>query len=807
MDIKKELYVRSSGAESGARITKRAIFALTFSAIGYALGRVTIPFGAMPFGISAICASVGWYALPTAVGAVLSASGARASAYVIACAAALAVRMLVGVLVALSASSERSGEMHGVLRRIFAEPLTLRTLTAAAAAFGYSLYFVIAGGFLFYDVFSAAVNTACAAVGTLVLGYLFARNENPIFDLFNSEKERADGIRADEILSIGALLALFVGVVVGIGKAEIFGISIAVLVTMLVTFSAAAYRSVLVGTLISAACGLALDPLLTPGFVFGALVFTLLSPLSVFLGTLGAFAVCMWWGFYTVGLTSLTLLLPALLAASLVFTVLSGAFPAARTKGAQRVESDAKARTASLNLYPAELISIQNEASRSALKKLGEGFGALSDELYRISGAYADELRESRDLYGICEGAFDSACSSCKLRDECRSDCEFSEELGVIGGALSRDGQADRESVSERLRARCARLPDILDEINYNAALRSASRRDIERTEFFALDYKLLASLVGSFASKIASENEIDIGAGVRISERIALKCGQAAGAAVLGNRQKRVIVSVCAPDGTDIERLKSEVSDAVGSVCRVSSAPALVKQDAGSVALVYESGARISVEFDGRSANAFGEEEYCGDSFGAQLDEHSQRFVGFISDGMGCGREASEVSRTVAVFLQNLLPVSYDCERTVQMLNSFLRRRCSDSLKECSATVDIAEIDLIASRATFYKSGAAPTYVMRGDSVFKIRARTIPVGIISDVDIKRIELDLYPDDVIVMVSDGVTQGKEECPRLFELLKNTRSTDPRRISELVLKYALDSGTKDDVSVLVLRVVG
>ena len=95
----------------------------------------------------------------------------------------------------------------------------------------------------------------------------------------------------------------------------------------------------------------------------------------------------------------------------------------------------------------------------------------------------------------------------------------------------------------------------------------------------------------------------------------------------------------------------------------------------------------------------------------------------------------------------------------------------------------------------------------MRGDSVFKIRARTIPVGIISDVDIKRIDLDLYPNDVIVMVSDGITQGKEECPRLFELLKNTRSTDPRRISELVLKYALDAGTKDDVSVLVLRVVG
>ena len=229
MDIKKELYLKSSGAEGGSRITKRAIFALTFSALGYALGRVTLPFGASPFGIGAICAAVGWYALPTAIGALLSVSGSRATAYVIACAAALALRMLVSTLAAASDCSDRTSIRREVVKRMFNEPLTLRTLTAAAAAFGYSLYFVISGGFLFYDVFSAAVSTAGAAVGTLVLGYLFSRSENPLFTLFNKEKDSSDSVRADEILSICALIALLVGVVMGVGDAELFGISIAVL--------------------------------------------------------------------------------------------------------------------------------------------------------------------------------------------------------------------------------------------------------------------------------------------------------------------------------------------------------------------------------------------------------------------------------------------------------------------------------------------------------------------------------------------------------------------------------------------------
>ena len=139
-------------------------------------------------------------------------------------------------------------------------------------------------------------------------------------------------------------------------------------------------------------------------------------------------------------------------------------------------------------------------------------------------------------------------------------------------------------------------------------------------------------------------------------------------------------------------------------------------------------------------------------------------------------------------------------------MLNGFLRNRGSGSLHECSATVDLMELDLMQSRASFYKSGAAPTYVFRNGSLFKLRSHTVPVGIIRELDTRRIGFDVSPGDVIVMVSDGVTQGKEDCPWLFDLLRSQgEDASPDRLADLIVKYAKGEGGTDDISVLIIKV--
>jgi serine/threonine protein phosphatase PrpC len=66
--------------------------------------------------------------------------------------------------------------------------------------------------------------------------------------------------------------------------------------------------------------------------------------------------------------------------------------------------------------------------------------------------------------------------------------------------------------------------------------------------------------------------------------------------------------------------------------------------------------------------------------------------------------------------------------------------------------------------------------------------------------------MDLLPGDVIVLVSDGVTEGREECPELFEYLRSRLLThDSDDLADAIMKYAEEQGCEDDVSAVVIRI--
>ena len=81
-----------------------------------------------------------------------------------------------------------------------------------------------------------------------------------------------------------------------------------------------------------------------------------------------------------------------------------------------------------------------------------------------------------------------------------------------------------------------------------------------------------------------------------------------------------------------------------------------------------------------------------------------------------------------------------------------------------------------------------------------------MPIGILPESESKRYEITLSEGDVVVMVSDGVTGGEEECPWLFDLLRqNIETSGVERTAELIVKYAVGHGSEDDISVVVARV--
>ena len=184
-------------------------------------------------------------------------------------------------------------------------------------------------------------------------------------------------------------------------------------------------------------------------------------------------------------------------------------------------------------------------------------------------------------------------------------------------------------------------------------------------------------------------------------------------------------------------------------------------------------------------------------------FESESGYFYSLIFDGMGSGKEAKETSAFVADFMQRALEFSPEGQTVLKILNHTIRHRH----RECSATVDLFTVDLYRGDAEFLKSGAAASYVKRGSSIFRIKSKTAPLGLMKNVDAEKIKIDLEGEDYIIMLSDGIAQSAEDTPWLLDLLSKPPKRNLKEYADSILSAALKNMPRsDDMTVLVTRVI-
>ena len=193
-----------------------------------------------------------------------------------------------------------------------------------------------------------------------------------------------------------------------------------------------------------------------------------------------------------------------------------------------------------------------------------------------------------------------------------------------------------------------------------------------------------------------------------------------------------------------------------------------------------------------------------CGDAIASF--EAGGKYYMLISDGMGTGREAALTSGVCAAILERLIGSGAGMETSLRLLNNIIR--AGD--RECSATVDIAEIDLITGEARFIKSGAAPSFVLRGGSIFRLQSKTVPIGILRALDAEMIKFDIQPGDRVIMVSDGAARSYEEVPWLLDMMTSDEVIlrgSPREAAAKIVREAAKRGSVDDITAGVICVAG
>ncbi|MDT2235541.1 SpoIIE family protein phosphatase [Paenibacillus larvae] len=184
-------------------------------------------------------------------------------------------------------------------------------------------------------------------------------------------------------------------------------------------------------------------------------------------------------------------------------------------------------------------------------------------------------------------------------------------------------------------------------------------------------------------------------------------------------------------------------------------------------------------------------------------------KFAVALSDGMGNGERARAESSTALSILQQLLQSGMDEKLAIKSVNSVLLLR---SPEEMYATVDMALIDLYSAETTFMKIGSIPSFIKRCGQVIPISANNLPVGIIQDIDIDLVSVQLQPGDTLIMMTDGVydapghTVNKEVWMKrvIHELQAKTPQEIADALLDQVMKYHRGD-VHDDMTVVVARV--
>ena len=846
--------------ETLGKLSPSAVLSAAFySVFSFIAAAGSITEGAYPFALSLTAAARGFpLAAAAAVGGILgSLRIGGGGSYSILIFALLIARMVLGRWLA---SEKEDGVKQKTIRRQTprgenGSDLTGRLLTAASEYMKESIRVSCRE--------TLPVRMALSAVGVMIAGILYSRSLgysywalvgtvlssalSPVLVwLYACAERRGKGEKEQLVADAGriALAATAVLSLRGTGTLLFdFGVALAFAVTLLASRS----RGMLIGCLYGVVCGAVLNPAYALLYAIAGVTSGLLWKISEVLAVTASCAVGIFWSVYATGLGAMSALVPELIVTSAIVAPVccSGILPppavpsagASYRRAALFPSASGQSRVRELENDAAMLI-IKAEDRGRRIRELSDGMTEISQAIREMSDRLATP--DDGELEEICTASFEKYCSRCGMRCACfEKDGRMMTDMQrrMISG-LREDGHVSAAAVPTSLARRCYNMGHIIDEISSLFSKKRAEAKLYDRTEVVASDYEVMADMLRESARYDTGEYRCDTTLTDALRRHIttAASAGakdafRTAQVAVFGERVKRVVArgvnvnsgspgadEICALfseglgleltvpefelDGRDVI-MKMHCREELSVRCgRASVAMSALESGVILERKAYDQETRIFER--NNSGRGFGKtaEENCGDVITAFRTDDG-RFFMLICDGMGTGREASLTAGVCVMFLEKLLTAGASMETALKMLNSMMRVRKN----ECSATVDLMEIDLMNGHTRFVKSGAAPSFVLRDGRLFRLQSKTVPIGIVRALDAEMIRFDICKGDTVVMLSDGVVRSFEDCPWLYDMLCDPAMTgsDPGETARRIIGCAVKNGAKDDITAGVVRI--
>lgn len=450
------------------------------------------------------------------------------------------------------------------------------------------------------------------------------------------------------------------------------------------------------------------------------------------------------------------------------------------------------------------------------LKRLGAIFEEISRTYDQVGGAleprgyeagWQTSINEVKNM--VCEG-----CAMYKVCWEREYQLTYQHVKNCFAAA-QKNGRVIPEDLDERLRLRCSCPRELITAINCSYRLWRMQQfwyqSMRESRELVSVQLQGMRGVIDNIARELMAGSENWWRRGEYLKQNLK-QSGISVASLSLYPGCSGLEVELTIPDCAGKKRCVYDVAPLLSQltgenlVCSVKDCVNWEQGDFCTIRLypdpVYQLGIGLA-RCPGKG------NEVSGDSC-ALMSLADGRLAVFVSDGMGSGAGAAAESKTTLALLQKLLKAGYSRDLAIRMVNAVMMRHMPG---DNFATVDMSVVDLYDGKLEMVKIGAPPSFLVRQNQVQVIRASSLPVGIVDDINIFVEQGVMDSGDMLVMVTDGVSDaypGKGEDEEwVASVLGEIIDLPPQEVAELILRLAISGNggqrrAADDMTVLVVQ---
>lgn len=186
------------------------------------------------------------------------------------------------------------------------------------------------------------------------------------------------------------------------------------------------------------------------------------------------------------------------------------------------------------------------------------------------------------------------------------------------------------------------------------------------------------------------------------------------------------------------------------------------------------------------------------------KIDE--RRFIVALADGSGSGESARSVSDATISLLESFYRAKMPSDTILSTVNKLLTFTDGDSF----ACLDLACISLDDGSADIVKLGAPLGFIFSESEIKVIECESLPIGAIETLKPSTARTKMGDGDVLVFLSDGVSDAFSSTGELFDYIKDFTPLNPQKLADEILNraYALNgNAARDDMTVVAVRLFG